>query len=92
MDWNKISQWWWWKFLRNDRPFNCANFSPAKVSYKLRVGFEPVQNLKSDFAEWKGQALLAKPYPDANYFYLISGELTKIEECMTSFSKIAGKN
>ena len=40
----------------------------------------------------QGKALLAKPNPDANYFYLMLGELTKIGECMTSPSKIAGKN
>ena len=39
---------------------------------------------------WK--TLLAKPNPDANYFYLMRGELTKIGEYMTSFSKIVGKN
>ena len=35
----------------------------------------------------QGKALLAKPNPDANYFYLMLGELTKIGECMTSLSK-----
>ena len=38
-----------------------------------------------------GKALSAKPNPDANYFYLILDELNKVGECMTSFSKIAGK-
>ena len=38
------------------------------------------------------KALLAKPNPDANYFYLMRGELTKIGEYMTSCSKITGKN
>ena len=38
------------------------------------------------------KALLAKPNPDANYFYLMRDELTKIDEYMTSFSKIARKN
>ena len=30
------------------------------------------------------KALLAKPNPDANYLYLMRGELTKIGEYMTS--------
>ena len=38
------------------------------------------------------KALLAKLNPEANYFYLMLGELAKIGEYMTSFSKIAGKN
>ena len=38
------------------------------------------------------KALLAKPNPDANYFYLMRDELIKIDEYMTSFSKIARKN
>ena len=40
---------------------------------------------------YSGKAFLAKPNVDANYFYFILGELTKISQCMTSFSKIAEK-
>ena len=38
------------------------------------------------------KALLAKPNPNATYFYLMLGDLTKIAGCVTSLSKIAGKN
>ena len=43
------------------------------------------------FPSGKRKALLAKPNPDANHFYFISDELTKIGEYMTSFSKMAQK-
>ena len=45
--------WWWWKALSliSSRD-HCQRSSPSRIYDTPRAGFEPAQNLSSDFVEW----------------------------------------
>ena len=59
----------------------------TRLIYRNQHSQHP-KSYKKQPETWKRKTLLAKPNLDTNYFWLILGELTKIGECMTSFSKI----
>ena len=43
----------WWKALSFiSSQDHCLRSSPSQISDTLQAGFEPVQNLSSDFVEW----------------------------------------
>ena len=60
------------------------------LTYRIKDWQLPISSMVDEWYQYR-KALLAKPNPGTNYFYFILGDLTKIAQCMTSFSKIAQK-
>ena len=43
---------WWKAFSLISSRDHCQRSSPSRISDTLRAGFEPAQNLSSDFVDW----------------------------------------
>ena len=65
------AQAWWWRWiifvvwLTDERRFSlissreyCQRSSPSRISDTARRGFEPPQNLSSDFIEWSCEVMI----------------------------------
>ena len=61
--------WWWWivfaEWLTDERRFSfissrdhCQRSSPSQISGTPRAGFQPAQNLSSDFVEWSCRVVI----------------------------------